>query len=169
MAVVHKRELRFTKSPIAKKIKAGGRIVVSEAFIKQGSTNLVPKIHVKRGDMVVLISGPKRDGKVPSGIRKRLDARNAYKGQIGKVLAVSPSTGRITIEGVNMITRATKQKGAAAGAADSGLIRREAALYASRVMLYCNACKKPTRVKHKIDENGKKGRICRHCSEAFDS
>jgi large subunit ribosomal protein L24 len=165
MAVAHKKELRYTKSPISKKVKPGGRRVVSEALVKQGVTNLVPKIHVKRGDMVMLVSGPKKDGKYEPDLKKRLDERNAYKGQIGKIKSVSPTEGKIVIEGVNMVTRATKQR----GMSQAGLIRKEAAIFASRVMLYCADCKKPTRLKHKQLENGKKTRVCHHCKQGFDS
>ena len=163
MPVAQKKETRYTKSPISKKIKPGGRRVVSEALVKSGSTNLTPKLHVKRGDMVVLVSGPKKDGKYAPEMKKRLDERNAWKGQIGKVLSVSPSTGKITIEGVNMVTRATKQR---SFGGQSGLVRKEGAVFASRVMLYCTSCKKPTRVKHKV-ENDKKSRVCRHCNQAI--
>src|SRR5581483_923797 len=118
-----------------------GRRVVSEALVKHGVSNLVPKVHVKRGDMVILISGPKKDGKYEADLKKRLDERNAYKGQIGKVLEVMPAEGKIKVEGVNMVTRGTKQK---AFGGQSGLVRKEGAMFASRVMLYCSACKKPT-------------------------
>lgn len=158
-----KKEIRYTKSAVSKKVKPGGRRVISSAIIKKGVTNLVPKIHVKRGDTVVLVSGPKKDGKYDADLKKRLDERNAYKGQIGKVVSVSPTSGKIVIEGVNMVTRATKQR--SLGGA-SGLVRKEAAIFASRVMLYCTSCKKATRVKHKIDGD-KKVRVCRHCSESI--
>lgn len=166
MAVAIKKEIRYSNSPISKKVKPGGRRVVSSALVKPGVSNLVPKIHVKRGDMVMLISGPKKEGKYESSLKKKLDARNAWKGQVGKVLSVTPASGKIVIEGVNMVTRATKQKSVSG---EHGFVRKEGAVFASRVMLYCGACKKPTRVKHKIDEKGKKSRVCKHCSEAFDA
>lgn len=165
MPVAQKKETRYTKAPISKKVKPGGRRVVSEALVKRGSTNLVPKLHVKTGDMVVLVSGPKKDAKYPADLKKRLDERNAWKGQVGKVLSVDSSTGKITIEGVNMVTRATKQR---TMTGQSGLVRKEGPVFASRVMLYCTSCKKPTRVKHKV-ENDKKTRVCRHCNQAFDA
>jgi large subunit ribosomal protein L24 len=164
MAVTHKKEIRYTKSPVSTKVKPGGRRVVSSALVKPGSSNLTPKLHVKRGDMVMLISGPKKDGKYDADLKKRLDERNAYKGQIGKVLSVSPATGKVIIEGVNMVTRHQRQR----GLTQAGLVRKEGPVFASRVMLYCTACKKPTRVKHKV-ENGKKTRVCRHCNEGFDT
>jgi large subunit ribosomal protein L24 len=166
MAVMtKKKEKRYTPAAIKTKVRPGGRRVVSTALIKPGTTNLVPKMHVKRGDMVMLISGPQKNGKYEPDMKKRLDERNAYKGQIGKVASVSRATGKITIEGVNMVTRAQKQR----GLTQAGLVRKEAPIFASRVMLYCSACKKPTRAKHKVMENGKKARVCRHCSESFDT
>jgi large subunit ribosomal protein L24 len=167
MAVAQKKkQTRYTKSAISKKVKPGGRRVVSTALVKKGSTNLTPKLHVKRGDTVVLVSGPKKDGKYDPDLKKRLDERNAWKGQVGKVVSTSPTTGKIIIEGVNMVTRATKQR---AFGQTAGLIRKEGAIFASRVMLYCTSCKKPTRIKHKVEENGKKTRVCRHCSQGIDS
>jgi large subunit ribosomal protein L24 len=134
---------------VSKKIKPGGRKVVSEALVKQGASNLIPKLHVKRGDMVMLISGSEKVG----------------KGRTGKVLNVYPSTGKVVVEGINLITRATKQKTAMG---KSGLIKKEGPIFASRVMLFCTSCKKPTRIRHKVLDSGKKTRICTHCSEAFD-
>lgn len=150
MASAAKLQTRYTKSPIAKKIKFGGRTVVSEALVKPGVSNLIPKLHVKRGDMVMLISGSEKTG----------------KGKTGKVLNVFPAKGKIVVEGINMITRATKQKSVMG---KSGLITKEGPIFASRVMLYCTACKKTTRIRHKQAEGGKKTRICTHCQQAFDS
>jgi large subunit ribosomal protein L24 len=149
MAYTQKKEIRFSPQPISKKVKMGGQTVVSKALVKSGSTNLTPKIHVKRGDMVMLISGSKQAG----------------RGEIGKVLNVFPKTGKVVVEGLNMITRATRQRSVTG---QSGLIKREGPVFASRVMLYCTSCKKPTRVRHKIAE-GKKARVCTHCQESFDS
>jgi large subunit ribosomal protein L24 len=119
-------KVRYTKAPIRQKIKMGGRTVVSQALVKESSTNLVPKIHVKRGDLVILRSGSKEVG----------------VGKTGKVTAVFPKSGKIIVEGINMITRATKQKQIGG---KSGLIKKEAPIYASRVMLYNSKTKKGVR------------------------
>lgn len=167
MAVETKKQIRFSNSPIARKHKPGGRTVVSRAFIQEGATNLRPHVHVKRGDMVVLISGPKKeDKKRDKDLQKRFDERNAFKGAIGKVLSVSAKTGKVTVEGINIVTRASKPRGPMS---KSGLITKEAPVFAARVMLYCTACKKPTRIKHKTLDNGKKTRVCHHCQQAFDA
>ena len=49
-----------------------------------------------------------------------------------------------------------------------GLIKMEAPLNVSKVMLYCQKCEKPTRISYKVLENGKKTRVCKKCSEQFD-
>ena len=43
-----------------------------------------------------------------------------------------------------------------------GIISAEGAMYASKVMLYCSKCKKPTRIAHKVSGDSK-ARVCKHC------
>ena len=47
-----------------------------------------------------------------------------------------------------------------------GIVKAEGALYASKVMLVCPKCGKPTRLAHKVLEDGKM-RLCKHCGETF--
>ncbi|MBK9143867.1 MAG: 50S ribosomal protein L24 [Candidatus Melainabacteria bacterium] len=109
----------------------------------------MPKVHVKRGDMVMLMAGSKKVG----------------RGKTGKVLEVIPKEGKIVVEGINVIKRATKQR---TPMTQSGIIEKEAPIFASRVMLFCTACKAPTRIQHKQLDSGKKSRVCKKCGEAFD-
>jgi|AGTN01.2.fsa_nt_gi ribosomal protein L24, bacterial/organelle len=150
MARAEANKIRYCKAPLSKKIKQDAVTVVSEALVKKGVTNLVPKIHVKRGDVVILTTGSKKVG----------------KGKTGKVLNVFPKHGKIIVEGINVITKAAKPRTAMGS---GGLVKKEAPIFASRVMLYCTACKNPTRIKHKTLENGKKTRECKKCGEAFDA
>ncbi|MBI2811808.1 MAG: hypothetical protein HYX67_13405 [Candidatus Melainabacteria bacterium] len=55
MAQAEKNLIRTTKRPIKTKVKMGGTTLVSEALVKSGVTNLVPKIHVKKGDLVIAL------------------------------------------------------------------------------------------------------------------
>ncbi|MBX9570834.1 MAG: 50S ribosomal protein L24 [Candidatus Obscuribacterales bacterium] len=136
--------MRHTKAPKKTKIKEGGRLVVSEALVKSGVTNLVPKIHVKRGDMVMLMNGPKKDDKKRSKEdTNSLAERNAFKGTIGKVIAVMPKEGKVIIEGVNMMTNYVRPKQGMRS--EAGIVRKEAPVYASRVMLYSPDKKRPIR------------------------
>ena len=105
-------------------------------------------MHVKKGDTVAVISG--RDAHVREGGKKIT--------KTGKVLAAFPESGTIIVEGVNIRTRATKPRGQGAGQ-QGGLMKREMAINASKVMLYCGKCKQPTRVGHKM-VGDKKVRVC---------
>ena len=95
---------------------------------------------MKKGDTVVVLSG--KD-----------------KGKQGKVLSTVPSEAKVVVEGINMVTchvKARKQ------GEESNIVKREAALYASKVQVVCPKCGKATRVAHKITD-GKKARICKKC------
>nr|WP_122012804.1 50S ribosomal protein L24 [Maliibacterium massiliense] len=104
------------------------------------------KLHVKTGDTVAVISG-------------------ANAGKSGKVLACFPKEGRVIVEGVNIITRHTKPRGQQN---QGGRIQKEAPIYASKVMLYCDKCKRGVRVGHKV-EDGKKVRVCKRCGKTFEA
>ena len=98
------------------------------------------KIHVKKGDEVMIISGKDR-------------------GKKGKVLEISPSEGKVIVEGRNMVTKHVKPR---MQGQLGGIVKAEGALYACKVMPICPKCDKPTRVGHKIDGD-KKVRVCKHC------
>lgn len=101
-------------------------------------------IHVKSGDKVVVTSG-KDKGKV-SSVKKVITAEN-----------------KVVVEGLNMVTKAQKAQGGNQG----GLIKVEAAMDSSKVMLYCPACEKATRIKYDVVDN-KKVRVCKKCGEKID-
>ena len=103
------------------------------------------KMHIKSGDEVIVISG--KD-----------------KGKKGKVLEVSPTEGKIIVEGLNMVTKHVKPRRMGES---GGIVKAEAPLYASKVQLVCPKCDKPTRLAHKILENGTKERVCKKCGETF--
>lgn len=103
------------------------------------------KVHVKTGDTVVVLSG--KD-----------------KGKKGQVMAVSPKEGKVIVEKVNMVSKHVKPKKMGE---PGGIIKAEGAMYASKVQIVCPRCKKPTRVGHKVNEDGSKDRICRKCGETL--
>ncbi len=109
------------------------------------------KLHVKKGDTVIVISGDDRGNK-------------------GKVLEVSPKEGKVIVEGLNMVKKHVKPRKMGE---NGGIVEAEGAMYASKVQVICPACKKPTRVSHKRveDENGKfrSVRVCNHkdCGEVL--
>ncbi len=103
------------------------------------------KVHVKTNDTVVILSG--KD-----------------KGKKGKVLEVSPTEGKVIVEGLNMVTKHVKPRRMGES---GGIVKAEAPLYASKVQLVCPKCDKPTRLAHKVLENGTKERVCKKCGETF--
>ncbi|WP_316608511.1 50S ribosomal protein L24 [uncultured Ruminococcus sp.] len=103
------------------------------------------KVHVKTGDTVVVLSG--KD-----------------KGKKGKVLAVSPKEGKVIVEKINIVSKHVKPRRMGE---PGGIIKAEGAMYASKVQIVCPRCKQPTRVGHKIYEDGTKSRICVKCGEAL--
>ena len=106
---------------------------------------MIKKVHVKTGDTVVVLSGKS-------------------KGKQGKVMAGSPKEGKVIVENVNMVSKHVKpRKMGEAG----GIVKAEGAMYASKVQIVCPRCKKPTRIGHKINEDGTKNRICRKCGEVL--
>lgn len=88
------------------------------------------------------------------------------KGKIGKVLNVNRKKERVLVENINMIKRHSKPS---AQNRQGGIVEREASIHWSNVMLMCNKCMKPVRIKMQSLEDGKKTRICRQCSEVIDS
>ena len=97
-------------------------------------------MNVKKGDTVIVLSG--KD-----------------KGKQGKVLGTVPSEAKVVVEGINMVTCHVKPR---KQGEEGGIVKREAAMYASKVQVVCPKCNKGTRIAHKI-ENGKKTRVCKHC------
>ncbi len=78
-----------------------------------------------------------------------------YKGKRGKVLKTDPKTGRVIVEGVNMVFKHEKARKANE---TSRIVNEESYIDASNVMVVCPACNQPTRVYHAIVD-GKKVRI----------
>ena len=99
------------------------------------------KVHVKTGDKVVVINGKDR-------------------GKQGKVLQVSPSEGKVIVEGVNIVSKHVKPRKAGD---PSGIVKAESAIYACKVQRICPKCSKATRPAHKMLADGKKVRVCKKC------
>jgi len=100
------------------------------------------KLHVKKGDTVVVLSGKDR-------------------GKQGKILTAMPSAGKVIVEGINKVKRHSKPS---VKTPNGGIIAKEAPLHACKVQLVCPSCNKPTRVAHK-SVAGKNVRVCKHCGE----
>ncbi len=88
------------------------------------------------------------------------------KGKVGKVLKVIGKKKRLLIENINIMKRHTKPS---AQNRQGGILESESPIHWSNVMLMCNKCIEPVRVKYKTLDDGKKVRICRKCSEIMDA
>ena len=94
------------------------------------------KLHIKKGDTVKVIAGDDR-------------------GKEGRVLSVEASKNRAIVEGVNIITKATKPN---AQHPQGGLIKKEAPINISNIALIDPKSGKATRVGYRKDDDGKKVR-----------
>ena len=95
------------------------------------------KLHVTKGDTVRVVRGDD-------------------KGKEGKIIRVYTKTGRVTIEGVNIVKRHRRARTADE---QSGIVNFPAPVNASNVMLIDPKSGAPTRVRRQIDEDGTKERI----------
>lgn len=109
-------------------------------------TRFKPKFNIKKGDLVAVIAGDDKD---------RTKAR--------KVLEVLPSEAKVLVEGVNIITKHTKPS---AQNTKGGIVKQEAPIAISNVMLWDAKAGKPTRVARQR-ENGKVVRIAKKSGEVI--
>ncbi len=72
----------------------------------------------------------------------------------GRVLRVDPHKNRVLVEGVNRVKRHEKIRPTQRGGQTGGITEKEAWLDASNVQIVCPSCGKPTRVAHRMEENG---------------
>jgi len=86
------------------------------------------------------------------------------KGKEGKVLKADPKDRKVVVQGVNVASKHQKPR---KQGEEGGIIKMETPIYASKVMVVCPKCDKPTRVGHVIDADGKKTRVCKKCGAGF--
>ena len=102
-------------------------------------------MHFKTGDKVVVISG--KD-----------------KGKEGNIIKVLRNENRVVVEGVNIVKKHVKGNGQQAGS----ITEVEAAIHASNVMIIDPKTKKPTRIGHSINKDGKKIRVSKKSNSSLD-
>jgi large subunit ribosomal protein L24 len=103
------------------------------------------RMHVAKGDTVRVVRGDD-------------------KGKEGKIIRVHTKTGRVVIEGVNIVKKHRKARKAEE---TSGIIEMPAPLHASNVMLLDPKSGEPTRIRARIDTDGTKERISVKSGDAF--
>lgn len=109
-------------------------------------TRFKPKFNIKKGDQVVVIAGDDKDRTKPR-----------------KVLEVITDKARVLVEGVNIITKHTKPS---AQNTKGGIVKQEAPIALSNVMLWDAKAGKPSRVS-RSKENGKVVRIAKKSGEVI--
>ncbi len=84
------------------------------------------------------------------------------RGKTGRVLAVNPIKGTVTVERANIIKRHTRPN--PAKNIKGGIVDKEAPVRVSNVMLVCPGCGKHARMGHTTLPDGSKARVCRRCN-----
>lgn len=104
------------------------------------------KMHVKKEDTVIVISG--KD-----------------KGKKGRVIAAFPRENRVLVEGVNLVKKHARPSQLNP---QGGILTQEAPIHASNVMLVDPKTGLPTRIGYKVLDNGKKVRVAKRSGEVID-
>lgn len=99
-------------------------------------------MNIKKGDQVIILSGN-------------------YKGKKGKVIKSFPKEGKIVVEKVNIVKKHIKPR---KQGEQGQIIETERPIDASKAMVICPKCSKPTRIGFKITKT-KKQRICKNCNK----
>ena len=101
------------------------------------------KLHIKKGDTVVVITGNN-------------------KGQKGRVLEVIIKTNRAIVEGVNLMKKHTKPN---AESPQGGIIEKEAPVHISNLMLFDSKSNEATRIGRRLNDKGKLVRFSKKSGE----
>ena len=115
-------------------------------------------MHIKKGDIVTVISGSSKYRKLADGTEVGVKK--------GEVIAVSPEEGKVLVKDANIIHKHVKPR---RQGETGGIVDAEGAIYASKVALYCPKCDKGVRTHIEVID-GKKVRVCSHkdCGHKFD-
>ena len=108
---------------------------------------LINRTHLKKDDKVKITAG--KD-----------------KGKMGKVLKIIRDKNRLVVENINIAKHHVKPT---ATNPQGGIVEKEAPIHWSNVMLMCNKCVTPSRIRMKRLEDGKKVRVCSKCNEIIDT
>jgi large subunit ribosomal protein L24 len=101
------------------------------------------KLKIKKGDQVMVITGES-------------------KGQKGRVLEVNRENERVLVEGINMVSKHTKPN---AKSPQGGILKKEAPVHISNLMVIDPASGKPTRVGRKLSDKEKLVRYSKKSGE----
>jgi large subunit ribosomal protein L24 len=139
---------------------------------------------LRKGDTVVVLSG--RDAGKRGVIERvltnpaaveRVSASQTGKGKRSRSSYWKPATSRplaVVVEGINIAKRHTKPR-QTTGRTDrmpkiqqGGILEIAKPVDASKVMLVCPKCDRPTRIRHTVLDDGRRVRVCAHCGGAIE-
>jgi len=103
------------------------------------------KLHIKKDDLVKVLAGDS-------------------KGQEGKILSIDKIKNRAVVEGVNLVSKHTKPD---AKNPQGGIVKKEASVHVSNLMLIEPGTGKVTRVGRKLNENKKLVRYSKKTGEVI--
>jgi large subunit ribosomal protein L24 len=95
------------------------------------------KIRLKKGDLVVVRSGK-------------------YKGKTGKISATHPSENKVTVDGINIVTKHVKPN---QQHPQGDIVKLTKPIWVSKVAIVEPTTKKPSKVGYKFNDDGTKARI----------
>lgn len=98
-------------------------------------------MRIRKGDRVIVRSGK-------------------HRGQRGEVVRTLPAEDKVVLDGVNVAKRHTKPRRATM---QGGIIDKSMPIAASAVSVWCSAHGGPARIGMTVDEQGRKGRVCKKC------
>lgn len=118
--------------------------------VKERKPLHLAKLHVHKGDTVLVIAGKDR-------------------GKRGKVVSTSPRDNKVIVEGINI---AKKHVRAGVGRV-AGIIEKPMPLQVSNVMVICTECGEPTRIGHDriltgTDQKLRTRRVCKRCGKPIE-
>ncbi|MFD2162436.1 50S ribosomal protein L24 [Paradesertivirga mongoliensis] len=109
----------------------------------QKKLNIIPKLKIRKGDLVQVMAGDS-------------------KGKQGKITEVILKTNRAIVEGANMVSKHTKPS---ATNPNGGIVKKEASIHVSNLMVIDAKTGKPSRVGKKKNAEGKSVRITKKSGE----
>ncbi|MGQ9846099.1 MAG: 50S ribosomal protein L24 [Bacteroidales bacterium] len=104
---------------------------------------MAKKMHIKKGDTVIVIAGDS-------------------KGQEGRVLSVNYEKNTAIVEGVNLVSKHTKPN---AKSPQGGIIKKEAPVHVSNLLLKDPSTGKPTRIGRRLNNENKLVRYAKKSGE----
>lgn len=107
------------------------------------TTNLIPKLHVRKDDTVKVLSGNS-------------------KGKTGRIIEVFPEDRKVIVEGVNLVKKHTKPS---AKNTEGGIVSQEARIHVSKLMIVEPQSGLPSRVSRAKDANGATIRVTKRSGE----